>query len=480
MQTPFLGGHEVSRSQGLSDNRCINLYPELAQSMPGTKKSIGAFYGTPGLDLKATIGVGPIRGLASVRFAGGVEALFALSNNALYSLDTGFNATFLGTGAATTGPVSMVNNNTQFAYFDGSSGYSYAGGAFNAITLPFLNPGLASYQDGFVLVNQNLSNVVWQCNLNDLTTWNALNFSVADARPENVVGVAALKRQQYIFKNNSTEVWVNTGSPGFVFARLEGIFMEVGCCAPYSIARGGEALFWLSRNDDGQAVICMATGYEPIRVSNFALEFEISQLSTITDAIGFCYQEGGHLFYQLTFPTGNRTFVYDVSLGFQPPFWHERARFSNGVFSRHQANAYAFFNGQCLVGDWRNGNIYAYNLDTYTDAGEQRKWLRSWRALPKPTLKPTRFPPLVIDMTTGIGVPSPDDPQAMLRFSDDGGYNWSNEKYASVGRTGETARQVKFQRLGSTRKNSGLDRIFELSSTDQFKVGLVGATLDDE
>jgi hypothetical protein len=35
-----------------------------------------------------------------------------------------------------------------------------------------------------------------------------------------------------------------------------------------------------------------------------------------------------------------------------------------------------------------------------------------------------------------------------------------------------------FRRLGSTRRNSGLDRIFELSSTDQFPVALIGADLE--
>ena len=81
-------------------------------------------------------------------------------------------------------------------------------------------------------------------------------------------------------------------------------------------------------------------------------------------------------------------------------------------------------------------------------------------------------------MQTGIGVPDGTNPQAVLRHSDDGGHTWSPERYAGVGKTGETTRRVKFNRMGSTRRNNGLDRIFELSSTDPFPVALLGAELE--
>jgi hypothetical protein len=35
-----------------------------------------------------------------------------------------------------------------------------------------------------------------------------------------------------------------------------------------------------------------------------------------------------------------------------------------------------------------------------------------------------------------------------------------------------------FRRLGQTRRNSGLDRIFELSSTDVFPASIIGAELN--
>lgn len=132
-----------------------------------------------------------------------------------------------------------------------------------------------------------------------------------------------------------------------------------------------------------------------------------------------------------------------------------------------------------VVGDYRNGNLYLLDPSALTDNGTQRKWLRSWRALAKPVRIPVKFNELAIDMETGADdIPEDTNPQAVLRWSDDGGHTWSNEKFAPVGTTGQTAKRVMFKRLGSTRRLTGLDRIFELSSTDQFKTALLGAEIN--
>jgi hypothetical protein len=88
-----------------------------------------------------------------------------------------------------------------------------------------------------------------------------------------------------------------------------------------------------------------------------------------------------------------------------------------------------------------------------------------------------RFNRLDILMETGSQVAQGFDPQLMLRWSDDGGHNWSNMVTQSAGQAGETAKRVRFNRLGSTRKATGLDRIFELSSSDPFKTAIFGADI---
>ena len=70
-------------------------------------------------------------------------------------------------------------------------------------------------------------------------------------------------------------------------------------------------------------------------------------------------------------------------------------------------------------------------------------------------------------------------PYVELKWSDDGGHNWSNSQTASTGSTGQTAERVIFRRIGSTRRNTGLDRIFELSSDSMVQVALVRASIAD-
>src|ERR1700722_14460291 len=97
----------------------------------------------------------------------------------------------------------------------------------------------------------------------------------------------------------------------------------------------------------------------------------------------------------MTSASGHGTWVCDLTRSEQlnMPCWHKRASYSNGVFSRHWATCYAFFNGYCVVGDYQSGNLYSYDLDQPLDNGTQRKWLRMWRGRPQPAPPPRRVSP---------------------------------------------------------------------------------------
>lgn len=562
MQTPIFGPFDVTRSTNLSDNRLVNLYPELVETKDG--KAVGAFYLCPGLDLLATVGSGPVRGLHIM-----ADTLYVVSGAELYSLDSSFTATLLGTVAGT-GAVSMIDNGTQLVVFVGGHGYiappgrpltgatigsggsantvgdliilTAVGGAqlatasvfvtavdgsgavtaFSIISagsfssnptsfvqgsttgagsgltltsptygaaqlfnmfLPFstgASPIRATYQDGFGVINQPDTGFIFQSNLLDLSVWPALQFAQSSGNADNVVSVYQIIREIWVIKELHAEIWYNAGTANFSFALLPGPYIEIGIEAVESLAQNGENLYWLGKNASGERIVVQTRGHDVRRISTHALEVEMSRYSDVSDANAYCYQQDGHAFYVLNFPTGDATWVYDITASAQSgvPMWHQRGALLNGLFHRHWSQYHAAFAGKAVVGDYRNGNLYALDLATLTDNGTQRKWLRSWRALQKPSEQPVRFSSLRIDMQTGIDIASDANPQAMLRWSDDGGHTWSNEHLAAIGRTGETAHRVMYRRLGSTRRNSGLDRIFELSSADACPVAIVGAELD--
>jgi len=247
-----------------------------------------------------------------------------------------------------------------------------------------------------------------------------------------------------------------------------------------------------------------ANGYTGQRVSTHAVEYAIAQYDVISDAIAYTYQQEGHAFYVLTFPSANATWVYDAST----QAWHERGSWANDSFIRHRSNCRAVFNGEVLVGDFQNGNIYAFDLDVYSDNGGVQKWIRSWRALPtgKNNLKRTAQHSMQLDCEVGFTLPpvsqpvflvtqDEDDiitesydflidetgvtinpqPVVLLRWSDDGGHTWSNYHGKDMGTTGQTGKRVIWRRLGMTMKLR--DRVYELSGTDPVKIAIMGAEL---
>jgi hypothetical protein len=184
----------------------------------------------------------------------------------------------------------------------------------------------------------------------------------------------------------------------------------------------------------------------------------------------------------------------------------------NGDFIRHRSNCQMAFNNQVVVGDFENGNLYAFDLDVYADNGGIQKWLRSWRALPtgQNNLKRTAHHSLQLDCESGVGLngfgenediylqteddnyliteandyliaeqqeiaTQGADPKVMLRWSDDAGHTWSNEHWSPVGKIGAYYHRVFWRRLGMTLKLR--DRVYEVSGTDPVKTVIMGAEL---
>jgi hypothetical protein len=329
--------------------------------------------------------------------------------------------------------------------------------------------------DGYFVFTQPNSQTFWITELYDGTNIDPLNFASTEGSPDDLVAVNVDHREAWLFGSNSVEVWYNAGTPDFPLQRVQGAFMEIGCAATYSVAKLDNTLFWLGRDARGRGIVYRAKGYTGIRVSTHAIEFAIQSYGNISDAIAYSYQQEGHSFYVLTFPSANATWVYDAST----QIWHERAGFSNGLFTRHISNCQAAFNSEIVVGDYQNSNLYAFDLNVYADNGAIQKWLRSWRALPsgQNNLKRTSQHSLQLNCEAGVGLNDGQgsNPTAMLRWSDDGGHTWSNEHWLSMGKIGDTGYRTIWRRLGMTLKLR--DRVYELSGTDAVKIAIIGAEL---
>jgi hypothetical protein len=473
MKTPILGSSYVARSVNAADNRMVNLFPEI---IPEGGKEAAFLSRCPGLQFLQTVGTGPIRGLWAHQTNG--TDFYVVSGVQVFKL-SGLTATptLLGTVSGT-GPVSIADNGTQIFFACNGPSYIYneVTNVFQQITDPDFPGALTvGYLDGYFVFTEPDSQRVWVTSIFEGTQIDALDFASAEGSPDGLVGLIVDHREAWLFGTDSVEVWYDAGLADFPLARIQGAFNEIGCVATFSIAKLDNGLFWLGTDARGQGIVYRANGYTGTRVSTHAVEYAIAQYGNLADAIAYTYQQEGHAFYVLTFPTGNATWVYDVATG----AWHERAGWDNGAFMRHRSNCQCNFGGNIVVGDYENGNIYRFNLDVFADNGGIQKWLRSWRALPtgQNDLKRTAHHSLQLDCQSGVGLNSGQgsDPQVVLRWSDDGGHTWSNEHWSPMGKIGQYFHRVFWRRLGMTMKLR--DRVYEVSGTDPVKIAIVGAEL---
>lgn len=470
MKTPILGSTYVARSVNAADARMVNLFPEI---VPEAGKEPAFLQRAPGLRKLATIGDGPIRGLWEYN-----GFMYVVSGNQVYKVNSSYTATLLGTVANASGPVSMVDNGTQL--FIACNGPSYIYNAttnvFQQITDPdFPGAVTVGYLDGYFVFNEPNSQRIWVTSILDGLSVDPLDFASAEGSPDGVVGIIVSHRELWVLGTNSVEVWYDAATQGFPLERIQGAFNELGCAAAYSIVKMDNGVFWLGKDARGQGIVYRANGYTGQRISTHAVEWHIQQYGNLSDTIGYTYQQDGHSFYVLVFPSADTTWVYDVATS----AWHERAGFTNGVFTRHRGNCQVFFNNEVTIGDYQNGNIYAFDLDVYADDGAIQKWLRTWRALPtgQNNLKRSAQHSLQLDCETGVGLNlgQGSNPEVMLRWSDDGGHTWSNEHWVSIGKIGEYYRRAIWRRLGMTMKIR--DRVYEVSMTDPVKIAIMGAEL---
>jgi hypothetical protein len=388
----------------------------------------------------------------------------------LWRVDQAGGAAELGTiTTSSSGPVWMKNNATQLCVVDGVSGFIYtpSTGIFGQITDAAF-PGASSmdYQDSYGLFTSPSSNEWFFSAINDFSTFDAGDFYSIEGKPGNIMCVLSDHREPWFFKNGSTEVWYNAGGDNTsvsnpTFARTSGGLLEFGCGAVKTPAQFDNAIAWLSNK--GQ--LLRGQGYNAQIFSTDKFGREIGGYTTFSDAIAFSYTDLEHEFYQITFPTADKTWVFDA----KTKLFHKKQSWkTGGEFGRHRANCYAFLNNTHYVGDYSNGKIYTMSTDHLDDDGEEiQRILYSMEV--DNGMKRMFFPSVQITFKPGVGLESGIDPQAMLQFSGDSGKTWSSELWRSVGKIGEYGKRSVWNRMGS-----GFQRIYRLTVTDPVEWMVIG------
>ena len=471
-QFPLVGGAYQSRSLNLDAQRCLNLYPVLGES--GTAKSVRALFGTPGLRRLATLAGGGIRGFHRPSTGDAI----AVAGYNVYRVTTDFTATLVGTIDPDDTVASIKDNGTTAVLVTGNYGYKLdlATNVLTQITDGgFYGGARVSYNDNAFVLERPGTNQFYISAADGSVSFDALDFASAESNAEPIVSHIVNHGQILLFKRTVTEVWGDSGNPDFPYSRDGNALIEQGCAATHSVVDLDNSVFWLGEDRNGHGVVWRMDGYTPRRVSHDGVEQAIQGYSDISDARAYAYQQEGETFYVLSFPSANATWVYGVKAN----LWHERAWRDPDTteLNRHRSNCHMLWGGLHVVGDWENGNLYALDLDCFDDDGDPLLALRSSPHVADGDYRRIRFHGLQVDVEAGKGLTTGqgDDPQMMVRWSDDGGHTWSNLRTVTMGRIGQYRARARLRRLGS-----GRDRVFEVSISDPVKRVILGAAVDAE
>ncbi len=467
-----------ARSGIMSSERLVNMYAEAnpkKQRNANIEPFRGAIYGTPGTTIWVdftTLATPNFNSIFGSTVMGG--DLYVVCGLTVYKIDTSKTVTTLGTLATTPGRVMMTHNRTQVTILT-ISGDSWVATSSTLAKITDVNYQSASSVttiDGYTVFSKTETDIFFISALNDSTTYAALDVATAEYQVDNLVAVYSFNNYLWLLGENTIEIWYNSGNVLFPFERVDGIFIDVGCGARFSVASdefGG--IFWLG-NDN---IVYRATSSRPIAISTAPISKAIEGYSITNDAFGTFYVQEGHRFYALTFPAACKTWVYDVTTD----LWHERESRNPDTSAAEEwlTNSLSYFTNLNIVGDKNTGRLYELDMDVFEENGTTiiREAIAGTVFKNFSRTATNRF---TLIMDTGVGIDGSGqgtDPEIMLSSSRDGGKTFPYEEKQKIGKIGNSETEVFW-----TLVDWGRSLILKINISDPIKVAITAAYINQK
>lgn len=475
----FIGGSYETDLNSLSSQLSDNLYYEKYEAeggyTPGILRSIegttsAATFGTSGVGCRGTYwsSTGPAPYYE--------PQLYTAFNNKVYRVDSAFNKHLIGTVGDNSTTIKFAESggaNSMLCVVDGYNMYvcplsaADADLAFVTVNLPSIprtdNPILPTqiaFIGGRIVINSSVSDYFFYTDLYAIgtsATLSAFNGDLNSQKAENtsdfINGLVSVNGTMWVFGPRSYQVYQVQNDQYNPFITVGTAGSQIGCKAPKSITTIGNQVFWLGSSNAGENVIYLGSGINDInRISTNAIEREISKMTDATDAIGQTWTRNGHTFYSITFPTADKTFVFDASTN----MWHNRSTRDRLLNIQHlwepQYATLAY--GKIIFGTYNGQYLVYFDEDKFTEY--------DGRPIVRTRISPvliSNFSDVILNefeleigtgqttILTGQG----SSPQCMLQVSRDGGNTWSSEIWKSLGKTGQYYWRTKWLGLGKGR-----------------------------
>lgn len=471
----FIGGSATGQSVISDAERTVNLYVEKAQSEAAQNPS--SLYPAPGFQAWGHVADVGSRGFLFV-----TGRMFGVIGGGFYEFDQNGTATKRGAVAVDANPAQIVFNGVlggQLAIASGGNLYYYVL-ATNVLTQILAGEAtMVAFAAGFGLAFNKNNGKVRLSNLNDFSVWNAGTFFQRSlfGDPWQAMFVDA-NNLIWLPGTDSFEVWYNTGAGTQPWAPLSGLVGRYGIASSFAFGQSGAGNFWLARNPEGIGQVILTRGSIPQAVSTYVVNTAIAgylRTSRIDDAEVLVYQQEGHTFPVISFPSAAASWAYDA----EGQNWAERGQWDamHGRYGLWAPRVHCQAFGKHLVGDRSTGTVW--NMDTAFATEIDGTGIRRLRRAPHLNHEHARLAidqlELLCDVGLGLASGQGSDPRMMLRISTDGGRTWSNERTCGVGRLGEYRKRVFWTRLGAP-----MDAVFELSYSEPVPLRIVDAYLNNK
>jgi hypothetical protein len=464
---PFPATSAPGRGPQDTAGRLINCYAEREAGPAGDRL---VWHRAPGLTQVANpSGRVNCRGL----FAGPAGTLFAAYNNRLLTF-TKSGGVFTGVDRGVfsgTLPVTIARNNKAptpdivavtedgaFSLFTGANPTSFADA-----DLPVSNS--VSFFSGYFIFTIR-DGRIFASGLNDVTV-DALSFTRADFRADDLLRGVAFGDQFFAFGASSIQVYRDVGTSPFPLSFVGAI--PRGLASQFAVAGFEEGwsneLLWVG--DD--RIVYKLSGITPQPVSTLSVNRDLEALVDPTELRASVYMSGGHAFWSLS--CNAWTWVYDLT----NDAWHERQSYGR---TRWRGASSVRFDNQWIVGDDLTGELYTVSIDNQREhISPLVSVIESDRAAAFPAR--AVVPRTDFNFTAGVGIsngldPIQTDPRASISYSNDGGATWSDPVLREIGRGGEYGRRASVTRTGLT---GPYGRKWRLSISDPVPLSFRGGVM---
>lgn len=422
MATIELSTSHRQRRTGLLNLPCINVYwsPE-----------IGSFFDRPALVDYQTKGSGRIRGMFYEDGLFGGDRFYISGGqlwreSAIVGTVGGEDKARLAGGKDGADDCLVYVANTGLVY-------KYAAGVITSIAIPDgrLVYDVAYFGNRFIYFTGD-GRFYWS-DVNAPSTINALNFATAESAFDGFLRAAVAQNRLYIFGSSSIDSFYATGSDDAVeaFAPITADKIDFGAFSSDSVVESDGRIYFISSK---RSIYLLAGGLTQIADDSVLEALSTAPMLDISLSTLFI---DGKEFFILTDRAAD-SYVFDGANWYR---WRRVKKESLHIIGTITKD------GVTYAGDMANGKIYRFDVTTQADSDYHIERvvsgyypLRSGRE---------RCNVISLQAARGVGrLETETDPQVEMRYSDDGGYEFSDWMPQPLGGVGQYWRNPIWRSLG--------------------------------